>query len=109
MTNIYDLMAILAFKFVLAAFLAYFLRKEDKQALLSLLLEILGSSSRKVDGKEVDGKETDGKVVYSKDAGNRKAGSKKVRGFSADFALFIFILSTKSYKECFSIYFLKLY
>jgi len=30
MTNIYDLMAILAFRFILAAFLAYFLRKEDK-------------------------------------------------------------------------------
>ena len=97
-------MAILAFRFVLAAFLAYFLRKEDKRALLSLLLEVLGSGSR-----EVDGEETNGKVVYGKDAGNGKVGSEKVRGFSADFALFIFLLSTKSYKERFSIYFLKLY
>ena len=31
-------MAILAFRFVLIAFLVYFLRKEDKRALLSLLL-----------------------------------------------------------------------
>jgi len=52
----------------------------------------------------VDGKKTDGKVVYGKDI-----GSKKVRGFLVDFALSIFLLSTKSYKECFSIYFLKLY
>ena len=94
-------MAILAFRFVLVAFLAYFLRKENNQALLSLLLEALGSSS-----KEADGKEADGKVVYNKDVGKGKAGSEKVRGFLADFALFIFLSSTKSYKECFSIYFL---
>ena len=97
-------MAILAFRFVLAAFLAYFLRKKDKQALLSLLLKVLGSSSREVDSKEVDGK-----VVYGKDIGKGKAGSEKVRGFSADFALFIFLLSTISYKKLFSIYFLKLH
>jgi len=101
MTNIYNLIAILAFRFVLAAFLAYFLRKKDKRALLSLLLEVLGSGS-----KEADGEEADGKVAYSKDAGNGKAGSKKVRGFSADFALSIFLSSTKSYKERFSTYFL---
>ena len=99
----------MAFRFILAAFLAYFLRKEDKQALLSLLLEALGSGSREADGKEVDGKETDYKVVHSKDIGNRKAGSEKVCGFSADFALSIFLLSTKSYKERFGTYFLKLY
>ena len=97
-------MAILAFRFVLAAFLAYFLKKEDKQALLSLLLKVLDSSS-----KEADSKEVDGKVVYSKDAGKVKADSKKMRGFSADFTLSIFLSSTKSYKERFSIYFLKLY
>jgi len=57
----------------------------------------------------VDGEETNGKVVYGKDIGNRKAGSDKVRGFLADFALSIFLLSTKSYKKRFSIYFLKLY
>jgi len=57
----------------------------------------------------VDGKETNGKVVYSKDVGNGKAGSKKVCGFLADFALSIFLSSTKSYKERFSIYFLKLH
>ena|SRR3984957_8058953 len=102
-------MAILAFRFVLAVFLAYFLRKKDKQALLSLLLEVLGSNSREVDSKKVDSKGINSKVVYSKDIGNGKADSKKVRGFLADFALFIFLLSTKSYKKCFSIYFLKLY
>ena len=103
-------MAILAFRFILVAFLAYFLRKENKQALLSLLLKVLGgSSSREVDGKEVNGEETDSKVVYGKDVGNGKAGSEKVRGFLVDFALFIFLSSTKSYKERFSIYFLKLY
>jgi len=97
-------MAILAFKFILAAFLAYFLRKEDKRALLSLLLEVLGSA-----GREADGEETNSKVVYGKDIGNRKAGSKKVRGFLADFALSIFLLSTKSYKKHFGTYFLKSY
>jgi len=97
-------MAILAFRFVSAAFLAYFLRKEDKRALLSLLLEVLGGGS-----KEVDGEETNSKVVYSKDAGNRKAGSEKVYRFLADFALSIFLSSTKFYKERFGIYFLKLY
>jgi len=102
-------MAILAFRFILAAFLAYFLRKEDKRALLSLLLKVLGSSSREVDGKEVDSEETNSKVVYGKDIGNRKIGSKKVRGFLVDFALSIFLSSTKSYKERFSIYFLKLH
>jgi len=95
-------MAILAFRFILAAFLAYFLRKEDKQALSSLLLKALGSSSR-----EADSKEADGKVVYSKDIGNGKAGSEKVHGFLADFVLSIFSSSTKSYKERFGIYFLK--
>ena len=102
-------MAILVFRFILIVFLAYFLKKEDKQALLSLLLEVLGGGSKKAGSKEADSKEINGKVVYSKDISNRKAGSKKVRGFSADFALFIFLLSTKSYKKRFSIYFLKLY
>ena len=97
-------MAILAFRFILAAFLAYFLRKEDKRALLSLFLEVLGSGSREADGKEADGEETNGKVVYGKDTSNEK-----VRGFLADFTLSIFLSSTKSYKEYFSIYFLKLY
>jgi len=97
-------MAILVFRFVLVAFLAYFLRKEDKLALLSLLLEALGGGSREIDSKEVDGEETNGKVVYGKDA-----GSEKVRGFLADFALSIFLLSIKSYKERFGIYFLKLH
>ena len=97
-------MAILVFRFILVAFLAYFLRKEDKQVLLSLLLEALGSGSREADGKEADGEETNSKVVYSKDI-----GSEKVCGFLADFTLSIFLSSTKSYKECFSIYFLKLY
>jgi len=95
-------MAILAFRFILAAFSAYFLRKEDKRALLSLFLEALGGGSREVDSEEVDGK-----VVYGKDIGNGKAGSEEVRGFLVDFTLFIFLSSTKSYKERFGIYFLK--
>jgi len=102
-------MAILVFRFILAAFLIYFLRKEDKQALLSLLLKVLGGGSKEASGEEVDGEETNGKVVYSKDIGNGRVGSKKVRRFLADFALSIFLLSTKSCKERFGIYFLKLY
>ena len=102
-------MAILAFRFILVAFSAYFLKKEDKRALLSLLLKALGSGNREVDGKEADSEETNSKVVYGKDTGNGKAGSKKVRRFSADFALFIFLSSTKPYKERFGIYFLKSY
>ena len=51
----------------------------------------------------------DNKVAYSKDVGSGKAGNEKVGGLSADFALFLLLSSTKSYKECFSIYFLKLY
>jgi len=46
-------------------------------------------------------------VVYSKDIGNRKTNNKKVRRFSVDFALFIFLSSTKFYKKHFNIYFLK--
>ena len=65
-------MAILAFRFILVAFLAYLLRKEDKRALLSLLLKVLGSGSREADSKEVDSEETNGKVVYGKDVGNEK-------------------------------------
>src|SRR6266436_4633614 len=103
-TNIYNLIAILSFIFISAAFLAYFLRKEDKQPLLSLFLEALGSSSR-----EADSKVADGKVAYSKDVGSGKVSSKKVSGFLADFALSLLLLSTKSYKERLGIYFLKLY
>jgi hypothetical protein len=97
-------MAILVFRFVSAAFSACFLRKEDKRALSSLLSEALGGGSREADGEEADGEETDGKVVHGKDA-----GSEKVRGFSADFALSIFLSSTKSCKERFGTYFLKLH
>ena len=70
----------------------------------SLFLEILGGG-----GKEADSKVVDGKVVYSKDVGSGKAGSEKVGGLSVDFALSLLLLSTKSYKERFSAYFLKLY
>jgi len=87
-------MAILALRFVSAA-------------LLSLLLEALGSGNREADSEEADSKETNSKVVHGKDIGNGKAGSKKVHGFLVDFALFIFLSSTKSYKERFSTYFLK--
>ena len=51
----------------------------------------------------------DGKVAYGKDVGSGKASSKKVSRFLADFALSLLLLSTKSYKERLSIYFLKLY
>jgi hypothetical protein len=72
--------------------------------LLSLFLEVLGSSSREADGKVVDGK-----VAYGKDAGSGKASSKKVSGFSVDFALSLLSSSTKSYNKRLGIYFLKLY
>jgi len=72
--------------------------------LSSLFLEILGGG-----GKEADSKVVDGKVVYSKDVGSGKISSEKVSGFSADFALFLLSLSTKSCKERLSIYFLKSY
>jgi len=97
-------MAILSFRFILTTFLARFLRKKDKQALLSLFLEALSGGSREVDSRVVDGK-----VAYGKDAGSGKVGSKKVSEFFlADFALSLLLLSTKPYKERFSIYFLKL-
>ena len=80
----------MAFRFILAAFLAYFLKKEDKRALLSLLLEALGSSSKEADSEKVDSGKAGSRVAYSKDIGNKKAGSKKVRGFLADFTLSIF-------------------
>ena len=65
--------------------------------------------SKEVDGKEADGKVVDSKVAYSKDIGSGKASSKKVSGYLADFTLSLLLLSTKSYKERLSIYFLKLY
>jgi hypothetical protein len=75
----------LSFIFILAAFLARFLRKEDKRVLLSLFLEVLGGSSR-----EADGKEADSKVAYGKDVGSGKVVSEEARGFLADFALSMF-------------------
>jgi len=57
----------------------------------------------------MDSKVVDNKVVYSKDIGNKKASSEKVGGFLTDFTLFLLLLFIKSYKEHFSIYFLKLY
>jgi len=47
----YDLIAILSFIFILAAFLVYFLRKEDKRVLLGLFLEVLSSSYYSTSGK----------------------------------------------------------
>ena len=78
-------MAILSFRFVSAAFLAYFLKIKVKQALSSLFSEVLGGSSR-----EADSKEADSKVAHSKDTGSRKAVSKKVHRFLMDFILSIF-------------------
>jgi len=57
----------------------------------------------------VDNKVVDSKAAYSKNAGSGKVGSEKVGGFLADFTLSLLLLSTKSYKERFSIYFLKLH
>jgi hypothetical protein len=94
----------LGFIFVLAAFLAYFLKKEDKRPLLSLFLEALGGGSREVDSKVVDSK-----VAHGKDVGSGKVSGEKVSGFSADFALSLLLSSTKPYKERFGIYLLKLY
>ena len=99
MTNIYNLMAILAFRFIPAAFSAHFLRTEDKQVLLSLFSEAPSSG--------VDSKVVDSKVAHSKYAGSGKAGSEKVSRFSVDFILFLLLLSPKSCKECFGTYFLK--
>ena len=61
----------------------------------------------KLDSKEVDGKIVDRKVAYSKDIGSGKANNEKVSGFFADFFLLLLLLSTKSCKKCFGIYFLK--
>ena len=83
-------MAILSFRFILVAFLAHFLRKEVKRALLSLFLKVLGGGSREADGEEADNKVVDSKVAYGKDVGSGKVVSEKVYGFSADFALCIF-------------------
>ena len=58
---------------------------------------------------EVDGKVVDSKVAYGKDVGSGKASSKKVSGFLVDFTLSLLLLFTKSYKERFGIYFLKLH
>jgi len=55
----------------------------------------------------VDSKVVDGKVIYGKNIGSGKVGNEKVGGFLADFALSLLLLSTKSYKERFSVYFLK--
>ena len=62
-----------------------------------------------MDNKKVNSKVVNSKVVYSKDVGNKKVGIKKVGRFSVNFSLFLLLLSIKSYKERFSIYFLKLY
>ena len=94
----------MSFIFILAIFLARFLKIKDKQALLSLFLKVLNSGSREVDSKVVDSK-----AVYSKNVGNGKAGSEKVGEFLADFTLFLLLLSTKFYKKHFGIYFLKLH
>ena len=94
-------MAILAFKFILIAFLAYFLKIKDKQALLSLFLKILSSG--------INNKVIDSKVAYGKYIGSKKASNEKVSGSLIDFTLSLLLLSTKSYKKCFGIYFLKSY
>ena len=97
-------MAILSFKFISVTFSARFLKIEAKRALLSLFLKVLGGGSREADSKKINSKVVNSKVAYGKNA-----SSKKIRGFSANFTLYIFWSSTKSYKKYFNIYFLKLY
>ena len=63
----------------------------------------------KVGGEKADGKKIDGKEVGSKEAGSKEAGSKKVSGFLVDFAIALLWCFARFDKECFSIYFLKLY
>ena len=70
--------------------------------MLNLFLKALGGGNGEVDGKVVDSK-----VAYGKDVGSGKEFSEKVSGFSADFALSLLSLFTKSCKERLSIYFLK--
>ena len=97
----------MSFIFILAAFSARFLRKEDKRPLSSLFSETLGGGSGEADSKIVDSKVADGKVAHSKDIGSGKASSKKVSRFLADFALSLLLLSTKPCKKRFGIYILK--
>jgi len=68
--------------------------------LSSLFLKVLNGND-----KEVDSKVVDGKAAHSKNIGSGKAGNKKVGRFLVDFILFLLLLSTKSYKKHFSIYF----
>ena len=49
------------------------------------------------------------KEVSSKEVGGKGVGNKEVSGFLVDFAITLLWCSAKSNKECFSIYFLKLY
>ena len=77
-------------------------------------MEVLGGGSKEADSEEADSKEADskvvdGKVAYSKNIGSKKVSSRKVSRFLADFALSLLLLFTKSCKERFSIYFLKLH
>ena len=66
-------MAILNFRFILVAFLIYFLKIKTKQALLSLFLEILGGGNKEADSKEVDNKVVNNKVAYGKDIDSKKS------------------------------------
>ena len=50
-----------------------------------------------------------GKGVSGKEVGGKGVGNKEVSGFLADFAITLLRCSARSDKECFSIYFLKLY
>ena len=91
----------MSFIFISAALLVCFLRIEDKQALLSLFLKALGGG--------MDCKVVDGKIAHSKYTGSEKASSEKVSGSLVGFTLLLLLLSTKSCKKCFGIYFLKSY
>jgi len=76
---------------------------------LAYFLQILGSNNKEVNSKDVNSEKVDSKVVYNKDIGSKKASSEKVGEFLVDFALFLLLLFTKSYKKRFNIYFLKSY
>ena len=51
----------------------------------------------------MDSKVADSKVAYSKNISSKTASCKKVGTFLINFTLFSLLLSTKSYKEYFSI------
>ena len=87
--------------FCAAILLAYLLREVEAQRGLNFL-EVIGD-------KEIGGLKVGSKEVSSKEVGGKEVSSKEVSGFPADFVIVLLRYSAISNKECFSIYFLKLY